>query len=257
MAVIFLMLPEMGKMSKLSNQNSLWKVLYKVGGAAAIGAVLVGIVEILITFLPGGSAAQETVIDWFNLYQENWFMGLRNMGLLNLILNSLAILTYTAIYGAHRRNRYQSIAGLAAVIAFIGIAVFFATNRAFSMLELSRLYTAATSEQYRMTLEAAGNALLVVGASHTPGTFAGFALTEMAGILISFVMLKSDVFSKTTAILGLIGFSVLLIFEFTSSFIAGLDSATMLLAAFGGILTMGWYILVAKRFFQLEDVPVE
>jgi hypothetical protein len=257
MPVILWMLPETIEMSNLLNQNSPWKVLFKVGGAAAIGAVLVGIVENLITFLPGGSAAQETVYDWFNLYNENWFLGLRNMGLLNLILNSLAVLTYAAIYAAHRNNRYQPFAGLAAVIAFLGIGVFFASNRAFSMLDLSRQYAAASGEQQKAILEAAGQAMLVVGASHTPGTFTGFALTEIAGILISFVMLKSSVFSKTTAYLGIAGFSVLLIFEFTASFFSGLGTGTMVLAAFGGILTMGWYILVAKRLFQLGEGSIE
>ena len=81
-----------------------WSFIYKLGGWAALSAVLVGVVEALITILPGGDAPHETVIEWFALFQDNWFMGLRNLGLLNLFLNALAILAYFAIYTAHRQE---------------------------------------------------------------------------------------------------------------------------------------------------------
>ena len=35
--------------------NPAWKSLYRVGGGAAPGTMLVGLVEIGITFLPGGN----------------------------------------------------------------------------------------------------------------------------------------------------------------------------------------------------------
>jgi len=228
-----------------------WSIIYKLGGAAAIGAVLVGILEIAITFLPGGNATQETVLEWFLLFENNPFMGLRNLGLLNIFLNILAIFTYLALYGAHRKTSYQSLAALAALISFLGIGVFFATNRAFSMLALSQQFAMATSELQRATLTAAGQAMLTVGASHSPGTFLAFFLVESAGLLISYVMLQGKVFSKTAAYAGMLGFSFLLIFEFLSSFFTGLSDAAMLLAVFGGVLSMVWYILIARRLFQI------
>ena len=69
--------------------NPSWKSLYRVGGVAALGTVLVGLVEIGITFLPGGNTPYETVFDWFTLFQNNWFMGLRNLGLLNILFYGL------------------------------------------------------------------------------------------------------------------------------------------------------------------------
>ena len=87
-------------MSQPEHGDQIWKSIYKLGGIAALGAVLVGLLEILITFLPGGNTPQETVLDWFILFQDNWFMGLRNLGLLNILLNTLAILIYFAIYAA-------------------------------------------------------------------------------------------------------------------------------------------------------------
>jgi hypothetical protein len=178
-------------------------------------------------------------------------MGLRNLGLLNVTLNTLAILIFFALYAAHRGNKNQPYAILALIISLLGIGVFYATNRAFPMLTLSNQYATATTDAQRTMLEAAGQSMLSVGQSHTPGTFLGFFLIEVAGIMMSLVMLRSKIFSKVTAYAGILGFGILLVFEFFSSFIAGLNNVTMLLAMLGGLLSMAWYILIAKRLFQL------
>ncbi len=237
--------------------NSKWNSIYKIGGLAALSAVLVALLEILIMFLPGGNAPHETVIDWFMLFQENWFLGLRNLGLLNIILNSLAILTFFALYAAHRRDAGQPYAALAMIIFFLGIGVFYATNRAFPMLDLSNQYASATTDAQRAMLEAAGQSMLSVGQSHSPGTFLGFFLSEIAGIAISLVMLRSGIFSKAAAYAGILGFGFLLVFEFFSSFVFGLNEVTMILAMLGGLLSMVWYILIAIRLFQLAQSSLE
>lgn len=234
-------------------KTAAWNSIYKLGGVAALSAVLVGLLEIAITFLPGGNVSQETVLDWFLLFQDNWFLGLRNLGLLNIFLNTLGILTYFALYAAHRADPNQPYATLAMIISFLGIGVFYATNRAFPMLALSNQYAAATTSAQRALLEAAGQSMLSVGESHTPGTFLGFFLSEMAGVLISIVMLRGKIFSTVTAFAGILGFGILLVFEFFSSFVSGLSNVTMTLAIFGGLLSMAWYVLIARRLFQLRQ----
>ena len=230
--------------------ESNWESLYRVGGAAALGTVLVGVVEIGITFLPGGNGIYETVFDWFVLFQNNSFMGLRNLGLLNIFFNALAIPIFFALYGAHRKTS-QTLAALAMITSFIGVAVFYATNRAFAMLDVSNQYALATTTAQKAMLAAAGQALLSVGQSHTPGTFMAFFLSESAGILISFVMLREKLFSKANAYAGILGFGFLLIFEVCTSFVPALQNVAMIFAMLGGILSMVWDILLARRLFQL------
>jgi hypothetical protein len=251
------MLLKESNMSKKNKQDSSWSGIYALGGVAALGAVLTGIIEIGITFLPGGNTIQETVIDWFILFQEYPFMGLRNLGLLNIFLNALGIPTYLALYAAHRKTGERSLALLTAIISYLGIGVFFATNRAFPMLDLSNQYAIATSGAQRSILEAAGQSMLSVGASHTPGTFLGFFLAELAGVLISIVMLRGGIFTKVNAYAGTLGFSILLVFEYFSSFVSGLSNIIMMLAMFGGLLSMAWYILLARKLFQLGQNPTE
>ncbi|HEY6074999.1 MAG TPA: hypothetical protein VIV15_16875, partial [Anaerolineales bacterium] len=170
-------------MAKTETDFSKWSNLYPLGGAAALLILLTALAEIAITFLPGGYTTAETVTEWFTLLQDNWFMGLRNLGLLNIVMVAFGIPLYLTLYAAHR-NTNKELAALAVILSYLGVAVFYATNRAFPMLDLSIRYAAATTEAQRTILEAAGQAMLAVGQSHTPGTFLAFFLSEIAGILI-------------------------------------------------------------------------
>jgi hypothetical protein len=231
-------------------EDSRWQGLYQVGGTAALLVVLVALAEIAITFLPGGNTPSETVFDWFALFQTNPFMGLRNLGLLNIAMTLLGIPVMFALYAAHRRANPAG-AALAVIVSLIGVAVFLATNRAFPMLDLSRQYAAAATDAQRAVIAAAGQAMLSVGQSHTPGTFLGFFLAEVAGSAISVVMLRAGVFGKATAWAGMLAFTFMLIFEVCASFVTGLSGVAMVFAMIGGLLSMAWYLLMARRFFQL------
>ncbi len=227
-----------------------WSGLYKLGAVTSLLILCTAVLEILITFLPGGYASAETVVDWFNLLHDNWFLGLRNLGLLNIVMIALGTPMFFALCMTHRKvNPNYSV--LAMIISFVGDAVFYATNRAFSMLDLSVQYATASTTAQRAILEAAGQALLAVGQSHTPGTFLGFCLGEIAGILISFVMLRAGIFSKRTAYAGILGFGMLFVYEICQSFVPGSASFALIFAMIGGILNLVWYGLISHRFFKM------
>jgi hypothetical protein len=227
------------------------KTLYTIGGIAVLITVLVGLIETSITFLPAGTSADTvTVLDWFTLFQTNRFMALRNLGLLNLLFNAFAVPGYLGLYAALRKENH-AFAALAMTTAFIGVAVFFATNRAFPMLDLSNQYAKATTDTERASLVAAGQAMLSVGQSHTPGTFVAFFVADLAGIMMSAAMLRSNVFARAGAYLGILGFALLMIFEILVSFVWTLNSAAIALAMLGGLLSTAWYVLSGLRLFRL------
>lgn len=227
------------------------KPLYRLGSAAALLVLLTALFEILITFLPGGYTTSETVIDWFTLLQNNWFLGLRNLGLLNIVLTTLGIPILFALYLAHRPTN-PTFASLALIISLTGTAAFYATNRAFPMLDLSIRYAAAITETEKATLVAAGQAMLSVGQSHTPGTFLAFFLSEVGGIAVSVVMLRGKIFSRAAAYAGIIGYGFLLVFEIIVSFVPSLHAEALILAMVGGIANMMWNLLIARRLFQIS-----
>jgi len=230
-----------------------WRSLYRLGGITAWITVLVMISEIAITFLPGGGrVAPEdvTVVDWFTLFQESWFLGLRNLGLINMIATCLMIPTVLALFGALRRE-HEAYAALAVVLSFLGAAAYLASNTGFGMLTLSGQYAAATDEAQRAAIEAAGRAMLALGESHTPGTFVPFLFVEAGGILISAVMLGSTNFGRWTAITGILGNGLLLLFEVVSDFVPALFGASLLIALGGGLMSMAWYVLIGRGLLRL------
>lgn len=233
---------------RLSESNR--KRVYRIGGIAALLTVAVAFSEAAISFLPGGRAPVETVVDWFTQLQTNWFMGLRNLGLLNILMVALGIPMYFALYTVHKKVD-KEFAALAMIISFIAGAIFFATNRAFPMLELSGYYAQATTDIQKVIIEAAGQSMVSVGRSHCSGTFLGFFFGELAGILMSVVMLRSKIFVKVNALAGILGFALLSIYEVCTSFIPALSGVAMIFAVGGLLLTVTWMLLLSLRFFQL------
>lgn len=225
--------------------DSSWKALYKIGGTTALITIVVVLVEIGITFLPGvqhASTNTVSVVDWFVLFQNNWFLGLRNLGFLNIIGAALLGPTFLAIYSALRRDN-DAYAALATTIFFVGIAVYLASNRAFAMLSLSGQYASATTDSERSLLVAAGQAMLAEGQSR-----AGIFLIEFAGLLISAVMLGGKIFSRAVALAGILGNLLLMVVEIAFLPPRGVG---MVIAACGGLSMMIWYLLVGRRLLQL------
>lgn len=232
--------------------GSPWRSICIMGGAAALLTVLTALIEMLITFLPGGYTSAETVTEWFALLQTSPFLGLRNLGLLNIVMTALGIPLMFSLYWVHRKSG-PSLAALALILAFIGTAVFYATNRAFPMYDLSVRYAAAASEAERAMLTAAGQAMLAVGQSHTPGTFLAFFFSEVAGILMAVVVLRANVFNRAAGLAGLVGYSFLLIFEVLSSFVPSSHQAILVIAMIGGLANLTWYILAGIGLFRMSN----
>jgi hypothetical protein len=223
-----------------------WRGLYKLGAFTALILILLPPAEIIVDLLPGAERVSDstvTVVDWFSLFHDNWFLGLRNLGLLNLVGAALLVPTILAVYSALRRSN-EAFGALGAILFFMGIAVYIAGSRAFPILSLSRQYAAATTDAQRSLLTAAGQGMLAEGQSRS-----GVLLIEFACLLISTVMLKGKVYSKVTACAGMLGNALLMVVEI--AFIPVSSSPAMVVAACGGLSIMTWYLLVARRLFQL------
>ena len=225
-----------------------WNSLYKLGGTTVLIAVVIPLAEVAISFLPGmARATQETVtvIDWFTLFQTHWFLGLRNLGFLNLIGAALLAPTVLAIYSALRRD-HEAYAAFGTILFFVGLAVFIAGSRAFPMLSLSNQYARASTDAQRSLLVAAGQAMLAEGQSR-----AGIPLVEFACLVISVVMLRAKVFSKATAYAGVLGNVLLLVVEILLALRQMLPDWGMAIAIGAGLSIMTWYLLIGRRLLQL------
>jgi hypothetical protein len=232
--------------------DSNWKSLYKFGGAAAlIVAVLFPIQIIVMIAYPLPS----TVIGYFTLFQSNRLIGLLDLYLLEIPAYALFVPMFLALYAALRRAN-ESYMALATTLAIIGIAVFLATNNPFSMLSLSDQYAAATTDAQRSLFLAAGQAMLAnTNQRAVEGFNMGLLLVSVAGLIvsavISAVMLRSNIFSKVTAYVGILANALSLADYFRLAFVPAAVLLLLFLAITSCLLLMIWYILIARRLFQL------
>ena len=225
--------------------DSVWKPLYRVGGAAAlITAVLIPIH--VIVFIVWPPPLEGTVIDWFTLFQDNWLLGLLSMDLLLMADYVLLVPIVLALYVVLRRaSEYLMAIGTA--LFFLAIAVYFASNTAFEMLSLSDGYAVATTEAQRSTFLAAGQAMI---ATYQGTSFhVSYVLGSVAGIIIGAVMLRSNIFSRVTAYAGILGNVI--------GFGLYVPMIGLFLSVVSGPVLWIWYILLARRLFQLGRLERE
>ena len=228
-----------------------WKTFYKVAGTAALLIVLVGLVDTITSMMGGEARGNSTisVVEWFTMFQTNRFSALSALGIFNIFTLSLGIPEYIALYHA-QRDEQPGFAMLAAVLFFMGTAIYVSSNTIFSMLALSSQYAAAAEAQ-KPLIEAAGRAALAQGADLTPGTFMGFFFTQTAGVLMAVLMLFGKVFGKWTGWIGLVGYVIMLIFFALTAFAPESFATAMMIAMVGGLLLMAYQIMLGRRLFQL------
>jgi hypothetical protein len=195
--------------TSLETADSIWNSLYKIGGAAALICALMYLVTLAI-YIPANLASPppETVNEWFIVFQNSPITGLFFLGLGNIIIMILWGPMSLALYIVLKQsNRTWSL--IATPLIFVGIAVFLATNTAFSMLSLSQEYAVATTEAEKSILLGVGQAMLAV--SKGTGLYTGMELVWFAGVIFSVIMLRSEAFSKATAWVGILGLGLLVV----------------------------------------------
>lgn len=141
----------------------------------------------------------DTVKGFFELYQQNPFLGLLSLDFLYLFNNIIIVIIYLALFVLLFREKPVTVL-LALVLGLIGIACYFPSNPGFEMLTLSNQYFQALPEQQIIYL-AAGEALM---ASYTGTTFnVYYVLSTICLLLFAYTIIKSPKFKKSVGLWGL------------------------------------------------------
>jgi len=219
--------------------SSAWKSLYRVAGAAALIIVVFTLIQsfIFVAYPP-----PNTVIDYFTLFQNNKILGLLDLDLLLTIINVLTILVYLALYAALRRSN-ESFMAIVLTIALVGIVLYLVSREAtFTMLSLSDQYATATTDAQKSMFLAAGQVMLTI---YNGTAFdISYVLGGVVLLIISAVMLRSNIFSRVTVYVGVL-MGMLMLVPPTVGTIG------LLLSLISLVLTAIWLILIARRLFQL------
>jgi hypothetical protein len=232
--------------------------LYNIGGVSALicaGMYFVALGIYVPAYRVGPPPA--TVLEWFALFQTKPLTGLFFLGLADIHITILWGPISLALYVVLKQSS-QAWTMIATTFVFVGMAVFLATNTAFSTLYLSRQYAVATTEAQRSSLLSAGQAILAVteGARMLP-------LTWLAGLILSTVMMRSRNFSHLTAWAGILGMGFLSVsalftgYATTGPMTAAVSVIVAVTYTGGGLLSLLWYILVGLRLLKLGRLEGE
>lgn len=224
--------------NEISQQDHKWKTLYRISGVLIIFMLILIPIQILVFSL---TSIPTNVEGWFELYNDNWLLGLIHQDFLYIINNIIVAIMYLALY-MELKSRNESIMLLAIFLGILGITAYFASNRAYEFLNLSNQYNLAETIAQKTILISAGESLLL----SWQGTafLIYYILNGIALILISWVMLKNPIFGKTTAVIGLIA-GILMIIPSTFGTIGIIFSLASLIP---------WYIfsiLISKEFLKI------
>lgn len=235
-----------------------WSSLYRTGAVAALLAGLLFRRNLGIEIsLFAAQKPPDNPADWFALLQTNRLLGLAYLHIFDVVNYLLVGLMFLALYVLLRRAGPGRMS-VAAVLGLLGIGAYLASNTAFSMLTLSEQYAAAGAPQ-RAALLSAGDALLAINRFTSPGAHPGsggylnLLLVAAASLLISLVMLRSGVFPRAAAMVGIAASVLDLIYCLLYALAPGVDRqllAVSLIPA-AGPLYMVWHILVGWRLLRI------
>ncbi|MGZ3585515.1 MAG: hypothetical protein ACXVCT_22465 [Ktedonobacterales bacterium] len=217
-----------------------WKPLYRAAGVAALLSIAFTFLAVIVFI---ANPPPTTITAWFALFQRNGLLGLVNLDLLMLATYVLMGLIYGALYGALHRG-HEPVTALATLCGVASIVTYIASNTGFNLLVLSGQYAAATTEAQRAAIRAAGHAMLAIwqGTAYD----VSYVLGGVATLLIAAVMLRSHVFGRGTAFVGLV-MGVLMLVPATAGTIG------LYLSLVSLVPTVIWFALLAWRFFQLAS----
>jgi hypothetical protein len=222
-----------------------WKGLCKIGGVATLISLVCSLTTMIVMIVMGGEPS--TANEYFTLLQSDRVVGLLRLDFPSVINLTFYYLMFFGLYAALRRVD-GAYAALATALAFVGVTLWLATHSAFSMISLSDQYAAATTDAQRSQLLAAGEAIIGSDMWHSTGGRMGSILLQSAAVLISVIMLRSKVFSRVTAYVGILTHGLDLAHLIIGIFVPGIGD---LLMAMAGTLYLLWFPLVGRRLFQL------
>src|ERR1700716_2822229 len=216
------------------------KSLYRVGGISAIAIGIAYIIIIPLFAHVGGapSSGGEVWLSYLEGKTTVWWAILGLCVFTDFLFVPLALSLYRAL---ERVNRDAMLVATAFVGLFVVLDMAVLWTNYASLLTLSALHTAATTDVQRASYVAAADYASAVLASHTE-VFYSIVDLSLAILIIGFVMLKAKgMFNKTTAYLGL------------SAGIFGIVSIAgfFVIIIINALLVTLWLLFVGYRLFRL------
>jgi hypothetical protein len=224
---------------KTETTRSDLNLFYTFSGAAALGMAIIILIQFAV-FMSAPPPYNGTALDWFRLFQGNPLSGLIGFELLMVVYTILSIPISLALYMT-LKGASPAFTGLFLALSLTGVIAFVAARPALEMLNLSQAYAGATSEEQRSMYLAAGETLVAV--FHGTAFQVSYLLGSISGLIVSWVMLRSRIFSKATAAVR--------IASSVCDFGLYVPVIGIYISIFSVLFLLVWNVLIARRLFQL------
>lgn len=216
-----------------------WYFLYRTAAIAALISVALFLFQIVAFFV---WPPPTTVSGHFTLLQSRPLVGLVSLDFVIILDEALAIPICLALY-LSLRLVHESLVLIATALSAVSTVCFLVATPALNMLYLSHQYAVASTAAAREGLLAAGQAVLSSWLG-TPYQVA-YVLGTIGMLLISIVMLRSEIFNKFTANMGIL------------AAVVGFGLYVPRVGVFISILSVVgmqiWYVMIALALIRLSQ----
>ena len=229
----------------LSNTENTRLIPY-LGGWISIIFMIYSILTMIIVFMIGGPPA--SIKECFTMISEDRLEGLLRLDILTIFVMPLYYLLFYCLYKVLKPLEHDLVT-ISTILIFAGVTLFLAAPSTFSYLYLSDGYQNASSEMSRLTFLSAGEAIFSTDIWRGAGPQLGGILVQSGALIISILMLRSNLFTKTTALTGIIMHGFDLAHIITGFFFIETGNILMMIA---GPLYPIWFLLIGLGFFKLR-----
>lgn len=221
-----------------------WSRVCWAGGIAAVILIVYCIVTMVQIAVLGGPP--ESAAEAFRLLHQNKLVGLLRLDFPTVIVLPLYYFLFLGLFAA-LRDADRTNAVLSTALVFVGVTLMLTMPTALPMMTLSDKYASATTDAMKGQFLAAGEAVLAMDIWHGTGAFVGGIFVQSGAVLISLVMLRSRVFSRTTAYVGIAMHGVDLFHVIVAPFFPATSVVFMMIA---GPLYPVWLFLVGRKLLR-------
>jgi hypothetical protein len=184
------------------------------------------------------------------MLNENRINGIMRLDILTVFILPLYYLLFFSLFIALKNTDYGLVT-LSTILVFAGLTLVLATPSVLSLLDLSDKFNNSNSDIQKKQLLAAGESILASDIWHGTGARIGGLLLQSGAVLVSVIMLRSNIFNKVTAITGIVTHGLDLLHIIVGFFLPAIAVILMVVA---GTLYLLWFSLVGVRLFKMRHL---
>ena len=226
---------ERGHVVDAQAEHDRWRTLYRIGAVAAVISIVVIPLSIIAFFFwplwPDNILA---------VIQEDWLAGLMGLDFMYLFGNVFAVPFFLVLY-VTLKEVDEGWALIALALGLLGLICLVPARPIPEMFALSDQYAAAATDAERASYLAAGETMLAH--FHGMAYHVHYILGPASLLVSSFLMLRSHIFSKATAYVGIV--TNIVVFGL---YVPEIGVWISMLSVVGYLI---WYIQIARRLFRL------